>query len=115
MSFSKKGFLGIIIILFIVIAAILVLFKGEDERSIVFFSGAGMKIPISEIVMVHVPEGHGIIIVPFEKEYEIKDFIMLAILKMSRSPEISKKFYDYFRTEDIKAFKRHGYNTEVQE
>lgn len=65
--------------------------------------------------MVHVPEGNGLIIVPFEKEYEIKDSIMLAILMMSKSPEISKKFYDYFRTEGIKVFKRHGYNTEAKE
>jgi ABC-type molybdate transport system substrate-binding protein len=48
--FFKKNFFGIIIILLIVIAAIMVLFKGEDERSIVFFSGAGMKVPASEIV-----------------------------------------------------------------
>ncbi len=64
-------------------------------------------------VMVHVPEGKGLLAVPFEKEYEIRDFIMLALLKTSGNPEISKKFYDYFRTEGLKVFKKHGYNTEA--
>jgi len=64
-------------------------------------------------VMTHVPEGKGLIAVPFEKEYTIKDSIMLALLKNSRNPEIAKKFYDYFRTEGIKVFKKHGYNTEA--
>lgn len=65
-------------------------------------------------VMIYAPEGKGLIVVPFEKEYEIKDPLMLALLNASRNPEISKKFYDYFRTEGIKIFKKHGYNTEAK-
>lgn len=64
-------------------------------------------------VMAYVPEGKGLIIVPFEKEYEIKDSLTLALLKTSRNPGISKKFYEYFRTEGIKAFKKHGYAIEA--
>jgi len=64
-------------------------------------------------IMVHVPEGKGLLVVPFEKEYEIRDSIMLGLLKTSGSPETSKKFYDYFRTEGLKVFKKHGYNTEA--
>lgn len=66
-------------------------------------------------VMVHVPEGKGLLVIPFEKEYEIRDPLMLALLKTSGNPEMSKKFYDYFRTEGIKVFKKHGYTTEVKE
>ncbi len=64
-------------------------------------------------VMVNVPEGEGLIAVPFEKEYEIRDSISVAILKSSKNPGISKRFYDYFRTSGIAVFKRHGYNTEA--
>lgn len=64
-------------------------------------------------VMVNVPEGKGLIAVPFEKEYEIRDSITVALLKASRNPEISKRFYDYFRTKGIAVFKKHGYNTEA--
>lgn len=64
-------------------------------------------------VMTHVPEGEGLIVVPFEKEYEIKDLLALALLKTSRNPEISKKFYKYFKTEGIKTFKKHGYVIEA--
>ena len=64
-------------------------------------------------VMVHVAEGKGLLVVPFEKEYEIKDALMLARLKTSKNPAVAKRFYDYFRTEGIKVFKKHGYTTEA--
>jgi molybdate transport system substrate-binding protein len=64
-------------------------------------------------VMVHVPEGKGLLIVPFEKEYEIKDALMIALLRTSKHPAGAKRFYDYFRTEGIKVFKKHGYATEA--
>lgn len=64
-------------------------------------------------VMTHVPEGERLLIIPFEKEYEIKDPLLLALLKTSKNPKISKRFYDYFKTEGIKIFKKHGYNTEA--
>lgn len=64
-------------------------------------------------VMVHVPEGKGLFVVPFEKEYEIRDSIMIALLKKSRDPYISKRFYEYLKKEGIEVFKRHGYNTEA--
>jgi molybdate transport system substrate-binding protein len=66
-------------------------------------------------VMTRVPEGEGLLVVPFEKEYEIKDPLMLALLKTSKNPKIAKRFYDYFKAEGIKVFKKHGYNTEVGE
>ena len=72
----------------------------------------GVDAVIEWDVMAFVPEGRGLIVVPFEKEYEIRDPLMVALLKRSGNPEISKQFYDYFRTEGIKAFKKHGYNTE---
>ena len=62
-------------------------------------------------VMAYVPEGKGLIVVPFEKEYEIKDPLTLALLKASRNPERSRQFYDYFKTEGTKVFKKYGYNT----
>jgi molybdate transport system substrate-binding protein len=64
-------------------------------------------------VMVHVPEGKGLFIVPFEKEYEIKDSLMIALLTSSKNPDRARLFYDYFRTEGVKVFKKHGYNTEA--
>ncbi|KAF0143220.1 MAG: molybdate transport system substrate-binding protein, partial [Nitrospirae bacterium] len=64
-------------------------------------------------VMTRVPEGKGLMVIPFEKEYEIKDSLSLALLKTSKKPEIARRFYDYFRTEGIKIFKKHGYNTGV--
>lgn len=66
-------------------------------------------------VMVHVPEGRGLFVVPFEKEYEIRDSIIIALLKKSSNPDISKIFYDYLKKEGREVFKRHGYNTEANQ
>ena len=65
-------------------------------------------------IMVHVPEGKGLTVIPFDKKYEVKDPLMLALLKNSHVSEAAQRFYDYFRTEGIKAFKKHGYNTEAK-
>jgi len=64
-------------------------------------------------VMIHVPEGEGLLAVPFEKEYEIKDSLMIALLRTSKNPDKAKRFYDYFKAEGTKVFKKHGYNTEA--
>jgi ABC-type molybdate transport system substrate-binding protein len=63
--------------------------------------------------MVHVAEGKGLLVVPFEKEYEIRDALILALLNTSKNPVGAKRFYDYFTTEGIKVFKKHGYTTEA--
>lgn len=64
-------------------------------------------------VMVHVPEGKGLLAVPFEKVYEIKDSLAIALLATSRNTDKAKLLYDYFKTEGIKVFNKHGYNTEA--
>jgi molybdate transport system substrate-binding protein len=64
-------------------------------------------------VMVQVPEGKGLLVVPFEREYAVKDALMIALLKTAKNPAGAKRLYDYFRTEGIEVFKKHGYNTEA--
>ncbi|MCL5976929.1 MAG: substrate-binding domain-containing protein [Nitrospirae bacterium] len=66
-------------------------------------------------IMVHVPEGRGLTVIPFDKKYEIKDPLMQAMLKNSHVTEDAQRFYDYFRTEGVKAFEKHGYNTKAKQ
>ena len=64
-------------------------------------------------VMAHAPEGEGLIAIPFEKEYEIKDALTIALLTTSRDPGTAIRFYDYFRSKGSPVFKKHGYAIEV--
>lgn len=66
-------------------------------------------------VMTHVPEGNGLIAVQFGKEYEIRDLLTLALLRTSKNPKESRRFYDYFRTEGIRTFRKYGYATRVEQ
>jgi molybdate transport system substrate-binding protein len=64
-------------------------------------------------VMVDVPEGKGLLVVPFGKKYEVKDALTIALLTTAHNPGAAKRFYDYFRTEGLEVFKKHGYSTEA--
>ena len=51
MHFLKKSRLLVFIILLVIVSASIFFYQGkEKERFIVFFSGAGMRVPVSEIV-----------------------------------------------------------------
>lgn len=78
------------------------------------YKNGGVDVLIEWDIMVNVVDGKGLIIVPFEKKYEIRDTLMLALIRKSGNSEISKFFYDYFKTEGIKVFKKYGYNTEIE-
>ena len=64
-------------------------------------------------VMAYAPEGKGLMIVPFEEQYEIRDPLMIGLLTTSRNPDRAGRFLDYFRTEGVKIFKAHGYTVEA--
>jgi len=64
-------------------------------------------------VMAYAPEGQGLIAVPFEKEYEIKDALMIVLLTTSRDPGTAIRFYDYFRSKGAPVFNKHGYSSEA--
>lgn len=64
-------------------------------------------------VMVYVPEGEGLIAIPFEKKYEIKDALILALLTTSRDPGTAKRLYEHFKTEGLQVFLKNGYSIEA--
>ncbi|MBI4689324.1 MAG: substrate-binding domain-containing protein [Nitrospirae bacterium] len=49
MSIAKK-YLSFIIVIPLVVLTVFLFLSGKDQRFVVFFSGAGMKVPVSEIV-----------------------------------------------------------------
>ncbi|MDH4230405.1 MAG: substrate-binding domain-containing protein [Nitrospirota bacterium] len=61
-------------------------------------------------VMAYAPEGKGLLVVPIEKEYSIKDALYIGLLTTSRHPELAKRFYDFFAQEGKEIFNKHGYD-----
>jgi hypothetical protein len=62
-------------------------------------------------VMVHTPEG-GPHLIPFEKKFEVKNAVMVALLATSRDPRRAKRLYDFFAIRGVPVFKKNGYATE---
>jgi molybdate transport system substrate-binding protein len=62
--------------------------------------------------MARTSEGQGLIVVPIEEPYRIKDPLFAGLLKTSKNPVIARQFYNYLITEGREVFQRYGYNIE---
>lgn len=62
-------------------------------------------------VMAYDPQWKGLVVVPFDKKYAVRTPLNIILLKTQRNNVNIRRFYDYFRTEGIKVFQRHGYKT----
>ena len=99
--------------------------KGEDIlRNVVVYGSSsqdvlklyhqgGIDAIIEWDVMAATPEGRGLIVVPLEKPYQVKDELFVGLLTTSRQPQAAKKFYDYLTTTGKEVFRKHGYNVEA--
>lgn len=63
-------------------------------------------------VMAATREGQGLIVVPIEEEYRVKDPLCAGLLKTSKNPALARRFYHYLLTEGRQVFHQYGYNIE---
>ena len=63
-------------------------------------------------VMAASPEGQGLIVVPIEEPYRIKEPLYAGVLKTSKNPALARQFYNYLITEGREVFRQYGYNIE---
>lgn len=63
-------------------------------------------------VMAATREGQGLVVVPIEEEYQVKDPLSAGILKTSKNPVLARQFYNYLLTEGRQVFQQYGYNIE---
>lgn len=86
-----------------------VFFGSSTEEILGMYREGNIDAVIEWEVMAHVPEGKGLIVVPIEEEYSIRDAFHIALLKTSHNPELAKRFYDYFAHEGKEIFRKYGY------
>jgi len=87
-----------------------VVFFGSSTQEILRMCREGnIDAVIEWEVMAYVPEGKGLISVPIEEAYSIKDALHVGLLTTSHNPKPAKRFYDYFAHEGKKVFRKYGY------
>ncbi len=61
-------------------------------------------------VMADTPQGKGLIKVPLEGQYQVKDPLIAGLLNTSKHPKLAEKFLKYLTTTGREIFRKHGYN-----
>ncbi|MDH3353260.1 MAG: substrate-binding domain-containing protein [Nanoarchaeota archaeon] len=74
------------------------------------YNQGGVDAIIEWDVMASVPEGKGLVVVPIEKPYQIRDELWIGLLKGVRDPLLAKQFYDYVVSNGKDVFRKYGYD-----
>ncbi len=61
-------------------------------------------------VMAQTPAGRGLIVIPLQKPYQIKEPIEAGLLTTSKHQKLAEHFFQYLTTSGRKIFRQHGYN-----
>lgn len=61
-------------------------------------------------VMALTPAGKGLIVIPLQKPYQIKDPLKAGLLTTSKHPELAERFFQYLITSGREVFRQQGYN-----
>ncbi|MCK4840074.1 MAG: molybdate ABC transporter substrate-binding protein [Desulfobulbaceae bacterium] len=89
-----------------------VVYGSSSQDVLKLYNEGGIDAIIEWDVMAATPEGQGLIVVPLEKPYQVKDELFAGLLTTAHNPKEAKKFYDYLVTKGKEVFRKHGYNIE---
>jgi molybdate transport system substrate-binding protein len=90
-----------------------VVYGSSSQDVLKLYRAGGIDAIIEWDVMAATPEGKGLIVIPLEKPYQVKDQLFVGRLTTARDPQLAKRFFDYLITNGKEVFRQHGYNTEV--
>lgn len=86
---------------------------GSSSQDVLkLYREGGVDAIIEWDVMAATPEGEGLVVVPLEEPYQVKDELHAGLLTTTDDPTLAGRFYDYLVTEGREIFKKHGYNIE---
>lgn len=89
-----------------------VVFFGSSTQEILrIYREGDIDAVIEWEVMAFVPEGKGLLSVPIEEAYSIKDALHVGLLTTSQNPKLAKRFFDYFAHEGKEIFSKYGYDS----
>lgn len=87
-----------------------VVYGSSSQDVLKLYRAGGIDAIIEWDVMAATPEGKGLIVIPLEKPYQVKDELFAGLLTTADDPKVAKKFYDYLVTKGKEVFRKHGYN-----
>ncbi|MEN8142777.1 MAG: molybdate ABC transporter substrate-binding protein [Thermodesulfobacteriota bacterium] len=90
-----------------------VVYGSSSQDVLKLYRKGGIDAIIEWDVMAATPEGRGLVVVPLEKPYMVRDELFAGLLTTSREPRAAKEFYDYLITNGKEVFRKHGYNIEA--
>jgi molybdate transport system substrate-binding protein len=90
-----------------------VVYGSSSQDVLKLYRAGGIDAIIEWDVMAATPEGKGLVVVPLEKPYQVKDELVAGLLTTAQEPLLAKKLYDYLTTTGTGVFRKHGYNTEA--
>ncbi|MBU0674519.1 MAG: extracellular solute-binding protein [Proteobacteria bacterium] len=89
----------------------IVVYGSSSQDVLKLYRGGGIDAIIEWDVMAATPAGEGLIVVPLEPPYQVKDELHTGLLTTAGDPTNAKKFYAYLTTKGKEVFRKHGYNT----
>ena len=89
-----------------------VVYGSSSQDVLKLYRDGGIDAVIEWDVMASTPEGEGLVVVPLEGPYQVKDELFVGLLNTADDPVLAKKFYDYLVTEGKEVFRKHGYRTD---
>ena len=90
-----------------------VVYGSSSQDVLKLYREGGIDAIIEWDVMAATPEGQGLVVVPLEKPYMVRDELFAGLLTTAREPRAAKEFYDYLVTDGKEVFRKHGYNIET--
>jgi molybdate transport system substrate-binding protein len=91
-----------------------VVYGSSSQDVLKLYREGGIDAIIEWDVMAATPEGRGLIVVPLEEPYQVKDKLFAGLLTCARHPKAAREFYDYLKTKGKEVFRKHGYNTDPE-
>ena len=88
-----------------------VVYGSSSQDVLRLYREGGIDAIIEWDVMAATQEGKGLIVVPLEEPYQVKDELFAGLLTTAHEPVLAKKFYDYLISKGRDVFRKHGYNT----
>ena len=82
-----------------------VVYGSSSQDVLKLYREGGIDAIIEWDVMAARPEGQGLIVVPLEKPYQVKDELYAGLLTTAQEPRSAKKFYDYLITTGKEVFR----------
>ncbi|MBU0729278.1 MAG: molybdate ABC transporter substrate-binding protein [Proteobacteria bacterium] len=89
-----------------------VVYGSSSQDVLRIYREGGIDAIIEWDVMAGTPEGEGLIVIPLEDSYQVKDELFAGLLTAAQDPVLARKFYVYLKTKGKEVFRKHGYKTE---